>query len=183
LLQQRAIRLNENQEGYSLMAKKRSAGLLLYRKSCGSLQVFLVHPGGPFWAKKDNGAWSIPKGEFEEGEDALETARREFTEETSFSIDGRFVPLKAIKQPSGKVVSAWAIEGDADAAMLRSNTFRMEWPPKSGQEQEFPEVDRGGWFDLAEARRKLLPGQVPFVDELAAMIESISSAVERPVEN
>ena len=161
------------------MAKKRSAGLLLYRKSCGSLQVFLVHPGGPFWAKKDNGAWSIPKGEFEEDEDALETARREFTEETSFSIDGRFVPLKAIKQPSGKVVSAWAIEGDADAAMLRSNTFRMEWPPKSGQEQEFPEVDRGGWFDLAEARRKLLPGQVPFVDELAEMIESTSS-VPRP---
>jgi len=109
----------------------------------------------------------------------LETARREFTEETSFSIDGRFVPLKAIKQPSGKVVSAWAIEGDADAAMLRSNTFRMEWPPKSGQEQEFPEVDRGGWFDLAEARRKLLPGQVPFVDELAEMIESTSS-VPRP---
>jgi predicted NUDIX family NTP pyrophosphohydrolase len=159
------------------MAKKQSAGLLLYRTGCGTLEVFLVHPGGPFWAKKDNGAWSIPKGEFEEGEDALETARREFTEETGFSIDGRFVPLKPIRQPSGKIVSAWAIEGEADAVMLRSNTFRMEWPPKSGQEQEFPEVDRGGWFDVAEARRKLAPGQVPFVDELAEMIESTSSAL------
>jgi predicted NUDIX family NTP pyrophosphohydrolase len=157
------------------MEKKQSAGLLLYRKRRGLLQVFLVHPGGPFWAKRDNGVWSIPKGELENSENALETARREFTEETSFSIDGPFVPLKAIKQPSGKVVSAWAVEGDADAAMLRSNTFRMEWPPRSGQKQEFPEVDRGGWFYLAEARRKLLPGQVPFVDELAAMIESASS--------
>jgi predicted NUDIX family NTP pyrophosphohydrolase len=158
------------------MAKKQSAGLLLYRRCCGLPQVFLVHPGGPFWVKRDNGAWSIPKGEFEPGDDALEAARREFTEETSFSIDGRFVPLRAIKQPSGKVVFAWAIEGDADAAMLCSNTFRMEWPPKSGQEQEFPEVDRGEWFNLAEARRKLVPGQVPFVDELAAMIESTSSS-------
>lgn len=158
------------------MAKKQSAGLLLYRKRCGLLQVFLVHPGGPFWAKRDYGAWSIPKGEYEEGDDPLETARREFTEETSFSIEGRFAPLRAIKQPSGKVVSAWAIEGEVDAAMVRSNTFRMRWPPKSGQEQEFPEVDRGGWFDLAEARRKLVPGQVPFVDELVAMIESASSA-------
>jgi predicted NUDIX family NTP pyrophosphohydrolase len=163
------------------MAKKPSAGLLLYRKRRGLLQVFLVHPGGPFWAKRDNSVWSIPKGELEYSEDALETARREFTEETGFSIDGPFAPLTAIKQPSGKVVSAWAVEGEADAAMLRSNTFRMEWPRGSGQYQEFPEVDRGGWFDLAEARRKLLPGQVPFVDELAAMIESISSAVERPV--
>jgi predicted NUDIX family NTP pyrophosphohydrolase len=155
------------------MAKKQSAGLLLYRKRCGLLQVFLVHPGGPFWAKKDNGAWSIPKGEYEKGDDALETARREFTEETSFQIDGLFLPLKAIKQPSGKVVSAWAIEGEVDAAALRSNTFRMEWPPRSGQEHEFPEVDRGAWFDLAEARLKLSPGQVPFVEELAAMNERV----------
>lgn len=125
-----------------------------------------MHPGGPFWQKKDDGAWSIPKGEYEGAADALEAAKREFTEETSFSAQGEFVSLTPITQPSGKLVSAWAVAGDVDAEKLRSNTFTMEWPPKSGKQQEFPEVDRGEWFDLRSARRKLVPGQVPFLTEL-----------------
>jgi len=148
-------------------SKKTSAGILLYRIVENNLEVFLVHPGGPFWAKKDEGAWSIPKGLFEEGEDPLEAAKREFKEETGFSILGEFMALTPLKQPSGKVVYAWAVEGDIDAASIKSNTFMMEWPPKSGKEQEFPEVDKGGWFDILQAKEKLLKGQHGFLDELS----------------
>lgn len=148
------------------MAAKRSAGILLYRVRAGALEVFLVHPGGPYWAKKDAGAWGMPKGEFEEGEDPLEHAKREFLEETGSPVDGEFTKLTPVKLKGGKVVHAWAVEGDIDAASLRSNLFSMEWPPKSGRQQEFPEVDRGGWFDLAAARVKLQEGQLGFLDEL-----------------
>jgi predicted NUDIX family NTP pyrophosphohydrolase len=149
------------------MSKKHSAGILLYRIHAGALEVFLVHPGGPFWAKKDTGAWSIPKGEFEEDADPLEAARREFFEETGSPVDGPFVALKPLKQGSGKVVHAWAVEGDIDAASIKSNTFSMEWPPRSGRQQEFPEVDRGEWFAIAAARAKLSAGQTAFLDELS----------------
>lgn len=149
---------------------KKSAGLLLFRGRAETAEVFIVHPGGPFWAKKDGGSWSIPKGEYEDGEEPLEAARREFKEETGFAIDGVFKALTPLKQSSGKVVSAWAVEGDVDPADLRSNLFRMEWPPKSGLQREFPEVDRGEWFSLPKAREKLLPGQVPFLDELALLV-------------
>jgi predicted NUDIX family NTP pyrophosphohydrolase len=147
------------------MAKK-SAGLLIYRRRQSGLEVFLVHPGGPFWARKDEGAWSIPKGEYALGEDPLETARREFQEETGFEAGGDFIPLTPRKQPSGKVISAWALEGDCDASLIKSNTFSMEWPPHSGKQQEFPEVDRAGWFTVQKAKEKILKGQVPFLDEL-----------------
>lgn len=138
----------------------------MYRKKDGGIEFFLVHPGGPYWAKKDEGAWSVPKGEFEGGEDPLEAARREFREETGFDVDGRFIELQPIRQPSGKVIYVWAVEGDLDAAAIKSNAFAMEWPLKSGRLQEFPEVDRGGWFGVDEAREKLLPGQRGFLDEL-----------------
>jgi predicted NUDIX family NTP pyrophosphohydrolase len=145
---------------------KRSAGLLLFRRT-SEIEVFLVHPGGPFWAKKDDGAWSLPKGEYAEEEDALLAAKREFQEETGFRVDGDFLPLGELKQKGGKMVTAWAVEGDVDAASVMSDTFSMEWPPRSGRIQEFPEVDRAGWFSVAMARGKLLKGQVGFVDRLA----------------
>ena len=148
------------------MAKKTSAGILLYRIRSGELQVFIVHPGGPFWARKDAGAWSIPKGEIEEDSDPLEAAKREFQEETGGSVSGEFLPLTPLKQPSGKVVYAWAVDGDIDPSAIKSNTFTMEWPPRSGTQREFPEVDRGGWFTIAEATEKLLPGQRAFLAEL-----------------
>ena len=141
---------------------KTSAGLLLYRHKDGALEVLLVHPGGPFWAHKDEGAWSIPKGEFEPSEDPLDAARREFTEETSLSAAGDFVPLKPLKQPSGKVVHAWAVKGDCDPARVRSNTFVLKG-------REYPEIDRAAWFGLAEARKKILRGQVGFLDELETL--------------
>ena len=144
---------------------KRSAGLLMYRRKEG-LEVFLVHPGGPFWAKKDLGAWSIPKGEYEVDEEPLAAARREFKEETGIPATGNFIELGELRQPGGKVVSAWAFEGDFDANELRSNTFEMEWPPRSGRKMEFPEVDRGSWYSVEEARRRLTPGQIIFVDRL-----------------
>ena len=128
--------------------------------------MFLVHPGGPFWAKKDLGAWSLPKGELDEGEDPLKAAIREFEEETGFAIDGEFRPLRPLRQPSGKTVVAWAVEGDCDPAELRSNTFTMEWPPKSGKQREFPEVDRAAWFSIEEARKRIIAGQAPFLNEL-----------------
>jgi predicted NUDIX family NTP pyrophosphohydrolase len=149
------------------MAKKASAGLLLYRR-CGVLEVFLVHPGGPFWAKKDAGAWSLPKGEFVEGDDPLAAAKREFTEETGFPIDGEFRRLDPLKQRSGKVIHAWAIEADCDASQVRSNLFSLEWPPKSGQIQKFPEVDRAEWFSIPEARKRIIAGQVGFIDQLTS---------------
>ena len=145
---------------------KQSAGLLMYRYGGGALEVFLVHPGGPFWAKKDDGAWSVPKGEFVEGEDPLQAAKREFQEETGVVAAGDFHPLDVVKQPSGKLIFAWAIEGDLDAAVIRSNTFSMEWPPHSGKIQEFPEIDRGAWFALARARMKIVKGQLPFLERL-----------------
>jgi predicted NUDIX family NTP pyrophosphohydrolase len=150
---------------------KRSAGLLLFRRS-GELEIFLVHPGGPFWARKDDGAWSLPKGEYSEEEDALLAAKREFMEETGFRVEGDFLPLRELKQPGRKVVTAWAVEGNIDAALVKSNTFSLEWPPKSGRKQEFPEVDRAAWFPAAVARIKLLKGQAEFVDRLLEELAS-----------
>lgn len=147
-----------------------SAGLLLYRRTNGKLEVLLCHPGGPFWARKDDGAWSIPKGEFTAGEDPLCAAKREFCEETGQNVDGHFIELEPVKQPSGKVVFAWAIEADFDPAGLKSNTFTMEWPPKSGSRQEFPEIDRAEWFDIPTACCKLLTGQLPLLDQLEAVV-------------
>lgn len=149
---------------------KSSAAILPYRFSDGRLEVFLVHPGGPFWAKKDLGAWSLAKGEFEPPEDPLDAARREFAEETGFEVTGRLIPLTPRKQRSGKTVYAWATEAGFDAAAIRSNTFQLEWPPKSGRQREFREIDKAAWFDTVEARRRLLPGHVAFVDELVTLV-------------
>ena len=150
---------------------KLSAAILLYRRPPGGLEVFLVHPGGPFWAKKDAGAWSLPKGEYDAAENPLAAALREFEEETGFPLDpAALLPLGEWKQPGGKIVTAWAVEGDVDAALARSNLFELEWPPRSGQRRQFPEVDRAAWFPLAEAREKLLAGQVEFLTRLAAAL-------------
>lgn len=154
---------------------KLSAGLLMYRRRGGTIEVFLAHPGGPFWKNKDAGGWSVPKGEYSEEESALDAARREFREETGFEPGIDFASLGEIRQPSGKVISVWAFEGDCDPAELRSNTFSMEWPPKSGRTREFPEVDRAEWFSLDEARGKLLKGQRPFLDRLAAKLKATVS--------
>jgi predicted NUDIX family NTP pyrophosphohydrolase len=148
------------------MAKKQSAGILLYRIIKDNVEVFLVHPGGPYWEKKNDGVWSIPKGEFEAGEDPLEAAKREFKEETGSDIAGEFIALTSLKQPNGKLVYAWAVEGNIDAASIKSNTFSMELPPHSGREQSFPEVDKGGWFKISLAREKILMGQIGFLEEL-----------------
>jgi predicted NUDIX family NTP pyrophosphohydrolase len=150
---------------------RQSAGLLLYRQKDRGLEVFLVHPGGPFWAKKDLGAWSIPKGEYQSGEDPRAAARREFHEETGFATDGEFIELGTVRQAGGKFVSAWAAEGDCDPAKLTSNRFQMQWPPRSGRMMEFPEVDRGQWFSLREARERILAGQRPFLDRLEEKLD------------
>jgi len=150
---------------------RRSAGILLHRRREGRLEVLLVHPGGPFWKNRDEGAWTIPKGEYGDGEDALDAAKREFAEETGFPVEGPFQELAPVRQASGKVVRAWAVEGDCDAAAIRSNTFSMEWPLRSGKTAEFPEVDRAAWFALDEARRRILPAQMPLLDELAHLVE------------
>jgi predicted NUDIX family NTP pyrophosphohydrolase len=148
-------------------AAKRSAGILLYRTSGGAHEVLLVHPGGPFWARRDAGVWSIPKGEYEDGDDPLAAARREFAEETGTALGaGELRDLGEVKQKGGKVVRAWAAEGDIDADAVRSNTFTMEWPPRSGRTDEFPEIDRAGWFGVDEAREKLNPAQAEFLDRL-----------------
>jgi predicted NUDIX family NTP pyrophosphohydrolase len=149
---------------------KHSAGLLMYRLRDGVLEVFLAHPGGPFWANQDLGAWSIPKGEYPPEEDALAAAKREFAEETGCVFQGELLPLTPLKQPSGKVIAAWAIQGDCDPAALQSNTFTLEWPPRSGRQQEFPEVDRGGWFIMEEAKEKIIKGQVGFLEELEQIL-------------
>lgn len=147
-----------------------SAGLLLYRRSASGLEVLLVHPGGPFWARRDLGAWSIPKGETSPGEDLVEAALREFREETGVSAQGALLPLGQVRQRGGKIVHAWALEGDLDPRQLRSNTFEMEWPRGSGRLRSFPEVDRAEWFSLTEARRHILPGQAAFLDALLARL-------------
>lgn len=149
---------------------KQSAGILMFRTKRGGLQVLLVHPGGPFWAKKDDHAWSIPKGLLDKDEPALEAAIREFEEETGLRPSGHFVFLTPRKQPGGKWIHAWALEGDFDIAGLTSSTFSLEWPPGSGSRQEFPEVDRAAWFDLDEARKRIIPGQAGFLDDLAGVV-------------
>jgi predicted NUDIX family NTP pyrophosphohydrolase len=147
---------------------KQSAGILLYRIADSQLQVFLVHPGGPFFKNKDEGSWSIPKGEFIDDENPLDAAKREFMEETGQSIDGNFTELKSIQQKGGKTVHAWAIEGDIDHETIVSNIFEIEWPPRSGKKQTFPEIDRTAWFDIETAKKKINPAQAAFVDELAS---------------
>jgi predicted NUDIX family NTP pyrophosphohydrolase len=146
---------------------KRSAGILLYRDAGGAREVLLVHPGGPFWARRDAGSWSIPKGEYGDEEDPRACALREFEEETGTPLPpGELVDLGGVKQKGGKLVQAWAAEGDLDAGAVRSNAFTMEWPPRSGRTAEFPEIDRAGWFDVDTAREKLVPAQAAFVDRL-----------------
>lgn len=149
-----------------------SAGLVMYRIKDGAFQVLLAHPGGPFFQKKDAGAWSIPKGEPHADEDLLITAQREFEEETGVKAQGPFIALMPIKQKGGKIVHAWAFEGDCDLAGIRSNTFTMEWPPGSGQQQEFPEINRADWFDLTTARKKIKAGQEGLIDELETIVEN-----------
>jgi predicted NUDIX family NTP pyrophosphohydrolase len=150
---------------------KQSAGIILYRHRDSALEIFLVHPGGPFWKNKDSGAWSIPKGEFDEREDPLQAARREFHEETGCSVDGSFIGLRPVRQAGGKMVHAWAVEGDCEAESIRSNSFTIEWPPRSGQRKEFLEVDRAGWFSLELAREKILKGQLMLLDELQRILK------------
>jgi len=151
---------------------KQSAGILLYRKTAGGVEVFLVHPGGPFFKNKDMGAWSIPKGEFLDDEDPLAAAKREFEEETGRAIEGDFIRLDPVALKSGKTVHAWAVEGDIDHETITSNLFEMEWPPKSGKKQSFPEIDRAAWFDLNEARMKINGGQAGFIEEMATIIKN-----------
>jgi len=155
------------------VARRRSAGILLYRVAAGGPEVLLVHPGGPFWAKKDLGAWSIPKGEYEPDEDPRACALREFEEETgSAPSPGELADLGTVKQKAGKVVQAWALEGDLDPAGIQSNTFSMQWPPRSGRMQEFPEVARAEWFDLDQARQRINPAQAAFLDRLMSRFDS-----------
>jgi predicted NUDIX family NTP pyrophosphohydrolase len=154
-----------------MMMTKQSAGILMYRIGRRGLEVLLAHPGGPYWLKKDQGAWTIPKGEFETNEEPLVAAKREFTEETGFDVRGPFVPLGSIRQKSGKIVHAWGMGGDGDPEGIKSNTFTLEWPPKSGIRQEFPEVDKAGWFSVDEARIKLKPEQLVFVERLQGILE------------
>lgn len=151
-----------------------SAGILLYRFKNQQLEVMLVHPGGPYWVHKDLGAWSIPKGLIEENEPPLEAAKREFKEETGFEVDGDFVELGTLKQPSRKIVHAWALEKDIDTTRIVSNFFELEWPKNSGKLEEFPEVDKGEWFDVEEAKTKILKGQVRFIDMLIKSINYVS---------
>jgi predicted NUDIX family NTP pyrophosphohydrolase len=149
---------------------RNSAGILMYRRRQGIVEVLLAHPGGPFWAKKDLGAWSIPKGECEPDEVPLDAAKREFEEETSLSVTGEFIPLTPIKQSGGKIVHIWAVEGDCDASAIKSNTFMIEWPPRSGRQQAFPEIDRAEWFSLDDAKEKVTKGQRGFIEELRQLL-------------
>jgi predicted NUDIX family NTP pyrophosphohydrolase len=153
------------------MPRKQSSGILLYRKRGDNAEVFLVHPGGPFWAKKDVAAWSIPKGEFKIDEDPLAAAQREFTEETGLVLEGPFTALGEVRQAGGKIVYAWAVEGDCDPQKLTSNTFQMEWPPRSGRFAEFPEIDRAAWFTAEAAAIKLHKGQVAFLERLQELLQ------------
>jgi len=148
------------------MTSKQSAGILLYRRKTDSLEVFLVHPGGPFWKNKDAGSWTIPKGEFTSDEPALDAAIREFREETGFQLKGPFQPLSPIRQKGGKRVYAWASPGDVDASAIVSNTVEIEWPRKSGKHRSFPEVDKAAWFSITQAREYINPAQIAFLEEL-----------------
>ena len=143
-----------------------SAGVLLYRYHAGVLQVMLVHPGGPFWAKKDIGAWTIPKGQIEVNEEPLAAAKREFQEETGFAVEGQFIQLGELMQPSKKIIHVWALEGDIDVSKISSNSFTLNWPGHAGHAQDFPEVDKGAWFDLPTAKKKIIKGQAAFLDNL-----------------
>lgn len=154
------------------MAASTSAGIVMYRRRGRSLDVLLVHPGGPFWRRKDAGAWSIPKGEFDPAEPAEAAARREFAEELGRRPEGELIPLGEIRQSGGKRVIAFAMEGDFDASRIESNTFEMEWPPRSGRRAVFPEVDRAAWFALADARDKIIAGQAPLLDRLAELCKA-----------
>ncbi len=150
---------------------KQSAGILLYRIKNKKPEIFLIHPGGPFWKNKDAGVWSIPKGEFADNEIALDAAIREFEEETGTKLSGNFIELSSVKLKSGKIVYAWALQGDIDASAIMCNTFSMEWPPKSGKFQSFPEADRGEWFSIEESKQKINPSQIPLIDELIKKIK------------
>jgi len=152
------------------MPIKQSAGILLYRNTNNILEVFLVHPGGPFFKNKDEGSWSIPKGEFLDDEEALTAAKREFEEETGQTIDGNFISLGSIKQKSGKIVYAWAVEGNINHETIFSNTCEIEWPPRSGKKLTIPEIDRAAWFEVDEAKRKINPAQAELIDRLTALI-------------
>ena len=155
---------------YNAAMPKTSSGLLMYRPGPGGPEVMLIHPGGPFWRNKDEGAWSIPKGEVEGGEDLLSAAVREFEEETGLKPAGPFIELKPIRQKGGKTVHAWAFEGDCDPATIRSNTFMVEWPPRSGRQVEFPEIDRSAFFDLGLAAKKINPAQAGLIEELGRLL-------------
>jgi len=155
---------------------KRSAGILLFRFNNAALEVLLVHPGGPYWANKDAGAWSIPKGEHSDGEDALTAAKREFAEETGVNAEGEFLPLGEVRQAGGKIVQVWALKGDLDPLLIRSNTFTLEWPPMSGSAREFPEVDSAGWFLIPVAKQKLLFGQREFLARLCERLGADKSS-------
>jgi predicted NUDIX family NTP pyrophosphohydrolase len=161
------------------MPTKQSAGIVAYRMRSKAPEFFLVHPGGPFWAKKDDGAWSIPKGELVEGEEKLQAARREFSEETGLALEGTFAELAPVKQPGGKLVHSWAIEQELDASSIKSNLFTLEWPPRSGRRQEFPEVDRAAWFAWPPALRKVLKGQRPILIQVLRRLEVAEEAVAR----
>jgi predicted NUDIX family NTP pyrophosphohydrolase len=154
-----------------MIMAKQSAGILVFRKKNNRLEVFLVHPGGPFWIKKDLGAWSIPKGEIEEGEDPMNVAIREFNEETGQEMNGEFMALQAVKQKGGKTVIAWAIEGEVNEEKIISNTFEIEWPPKSGKMKSFPEIDKAEWFSIPAAKEKINPAQINFIDELTTILK------------
>ena len=150
---------------------KQSAGILLFRNNKSFPEFFLVHPGGPFWKNKDDGSWSIPKGEFSTDENAFDAAKREFTEETGFDLQGAFIPLAPVKLKSGKLVHAWALEKDVDASAVSSNVFEIEWPPKSGKIKSFPEIDKAGWFAAAEALRLINASQAGFINELVLLLD------------
>lgn len=158
---------------------KKSAGILLYRFHNKLPEVLLVHPGGPFWKKKDEGSWSIPKGEFEENEDPLDAAKREVQEELGIKVQGEFIELTPVKQKSGKLIYAWSVKGSFDPAKIKSNTFETEWPPKSGRKIKFPEIDKAGWFTINEAKKKIVSGQIPLLDELQSKILLIKKRPDR----
>jgi Predicted NTP pyrophosphohydrolase len=149
---------------------KKSAGILVYRKIKEEYEILLVHPGGPFWARKDMNSWSIPKGEFEDDEEPIDAAKREFEEETGFKIKGKFIELPPVKQPGGKLIYSWAVEADIDNSKVKSNLFKMEWPPRSGAFKEFPEIDRAEWFSFETAEQKILSGQIPILENLKRIL-------------